>query len=493
MDKRLLLAAALAFGLAGCAGPVPYRTAGYDANPKCRDLYDRHDDITPENKAVTDTDRNDPCWLRAHEERDDYDLLTIEFDDQGWVQGSSDLARPSKDDHLDKFFKRLSEIYEANRKNGLSLILFIHGWHHNADAKDRNVTEFRWLLRDFSIAEGGRRLAEKTGEGSGPRLVGIYVGWRGESITVPYLNMATFWDRKNTAERVAQGSVRELFSRLDYFRDRARTNVRLNDLARGDVPGQGERNVRMLTIGHSFGGLITYEALSSDFVGFAARASDKDFVSRLGDVVVIVNPAVEGARHEALMVAAQRVPTLKPDQLPVVIVATSAADSATRVYFRWAREVSTLLERTPGREGESIVKAVGHNDRYRTHELKPCEKNDDQCKAACSAPRVTQRLSTKDMDKKAVDDYTFRLTQDIGDEFELMRSVVAGGGFKKKQYLCSGLRLEATPNQVPEKNPFWVVSTTEEIMEDHNDIFNRNFVSFIRQMYLGLISVRFAK
>jgi hypothetical protein len=408
------------------------------------------------------------------------------------VQGSSDLARPSKDDHLDRFFKRLSEIYTANRKNGLSLVLFIHGWHHNADAQDRNVTEFRWLLRDFSIAEGGRRLAEKAGENSGPRLVGIYVGWRGESLTVPQLNKATFWERKNTAERVAQGTVRELFSRLDYFRDRARTNVAWNDLRRDDFDGQGDRNVRMLTIGHSFGGLITYEALSSEFVRFAARASDKDFVSRLGDVVVIVNPAVEGARHEALMVAAQRVASLKPAQLPVVIVATSAADDATRVYFRWAREVSTLLERTPGREGEAIVKAVGHNDRYRTHELKPCEKDDDACKAACPAPRVTQRLSTKDMDKKAVDDYTFRLTQDIADEFELMRGV-AGKGFKKKQYLCSGLRLEATPNQEPEHNPFWVVSTTEEIMEGHNDIFNRNFVSFIRQMYLGLISVRFTR
>lgn len=492
MVKRVLLAIAVALGLGGCAGSIPYRTSGYAADPKCQTLYDRYDDITPKNKVATDADRNNPCWLRAHEERDNYDLLTIEFDEQGWVQGSSDLMRPSKEDHLDKFFRQLSNIYKENQKNGLSLVLFIHGWHHNADAKDRNVTEFRWLLRDISIAEEGRTLTDKTGEGAGPRVVGIYVGWRGESLTVPYLNEVTFWERKNTAERVAQGSVRELFSRLDYFRDRARTNGSWDDLSRNDRPGQGDRNVRMLTIGHSFGGLITYEALSSDFVRFAVRANDKDFVSRLGDVVVIVNPAVEGARYEALMVAGQRITALKAGQLPVVIVATSTADTATRKYFSWARTVSTLLERTPGHEGDAIVKAVGHNDRYRTHDLKLCDKDDKNCSAACSTPRVTQRFSAKGMDRKSGEDYSSRLKQDIGDEFNLMRGI-AEKGFEKKQYLCHGLQLEATPNQIPEKNPFWVVSTTEEIINNHNDIFNPNFVSFIRQMYLGVISARFPR
>ena len=82
MDKSPFLAVAMAFCLAGCSNHAPYRTAGYAANPKCQALYERYDDITPENKNVTDADMVDPCWLRAHEERNDYDLLTIEFDDR---------------------------------------------------------------------------------------------------------------------------------------------------------------------------------------------------------------------------------------------------------------------------------------------------------------------------------------------------------------------------------------------------------------------------
>jgi len=473
MKAGLLASVMLALGLAAC-GEIPYRKAGFEQYPECRAIYDRHDDITPGNKNVTDADRGSRCWLRSHEERNEYDLLTVEFDDQGWVQGSSDLGRPAKSDYLDQFFGQLEQIYRANQKNGLSLVLFIHGWHHNADARDKNVTEFRLLLRDLAIFEGGRQLSERNAEGSGPRAVGIYVGWRGESITVPIVNTVTFWERKNTAERVAQGSVRELFARLDFFRDRARAD--------------GKRNVRLLTIGHSFGGLVTFEALSSDFLRAAVR-SGGGYVSRVGDVVVIVNPAVEGARYEPLMVAGQRLSGLKDNQLPVVILATSTADSATGFFFPLARNVSTLLESTPGPEGDSIVKAVGHNERYITHKLSLCENEDKDCAAACPAPRTKVRQSVKAMSGTDQDDYSSKLRQDMAAEVALMR-VIGDKGFKGKQYLCNGLRLEPTAIQVPEQNPFWVVSTTGDIMSGHNDIFNPKFVSFIRQMYLGFIAER---
>ena len=45
-------------------------------------------------------------------------------------------------------------------------------------------------------------------------------------------------------------------------------------------------------------------------------------------------------------------------------------------------------------------------------------------------------------------------------------------------------------NHVLRQNPFWVVSTTGDLMGGHNDIFNQRFQSFISQMYLGVIAVR---
>ena len=258
MTRRLLLACAAAVALAGC-GTIPYRVDGFVDKPECRRIYDVYDDVSPRNANVPEEVRASPCWLRAKEERDEYDLLVVEFDDQGWVQGTSDLTRPARD-HLDAFFAELDRVYAANRDNGLSLAVFVHGWHHNADARDANVSDFRLLLRDLVIAERGRKLSAAPAAATGPRVVGVYVGWRGESVSVPGLRLTTFWERKNTAERVAQGSVREFFERMDFLRDRGRDR-------------HGQRNVRMLTIAHSFGGLITFESLSSDFLRAAVRST----------------------------------------------------------------------------------------------------------------------------------------------------------------------------------------------------------------------------
>jgi len=470
MRGRLVSCFALAVILGGC-GTIPYRADGFLERPECQKLYDAYDNISSGNATVPAEVLGSSCWRRAKEERDDYDLLFVEFDDQGWVQGTSDLARPSRDDHLDAFFRELDALYKDNRENGLSLAVFVHGWHHNADARDANVTAFRWLLRDLAIAEQGRKRSEPPTAARGPRVVGVYVGWRGESITVPGLRQATFWERKNTAERVAQGSVREFFARLDFLRDRGRDR-------------NNKRNVRMLTIGHSFGGLITFESLSSEFLRAAVRSTGDDYVSRLGDIVIIVNPAFEGARYEPLMVAGQRMAGIKKDQLPVLIVVTSTADDATGVLFPMARRVNTIFETTPGAEGDAIVKAVGHNDRYTTHRLAVCDKDDAACSSACAKPQAESRQSTEDTRR--------RLAQDISNEYRLMRGI-GQRGFNDTEYLCNELRLESTANWVPKANPFWVVSTTPDLMKDHNDIFNARFLSFIRQMYLGVIAVRFPR
>lgn len=482
MNRMPLLASLAIVSLAGCAANVPYRDSSYAEDPSCRKVYEAYDARDRSAGTRPEVDAADPCWRRANEEHDDYDLLFVEFDDQGWVQGSSDLSRPGKSDHLDALFDKLKRLYDANLKNGLSLVVYIHGWHHNAGATDPDVTEFRRLLRDVAIAERGRKSKEEKTAKSGPRVVGIYLGWRGESITMPLVRQLTFWERKNTAERVAQGSVREFFARMDLLRDRGRSNVKWESFSSRDRAGDGERNVRMLTIGHSFGGLITLESLSGEFVRVAVRSTGEDYVSRLGDLVVIVNPAVEGARYEPLMVAGHRMRDVKKNQLPVVIVATSTADWATGVAFPLAREFSTILEKTPGAEGDAIVKAVGHNERYITHRLGLCSRGDAACANVCESPQAKSRESAGGDRAK--------LEQEISAEYRHVR-VFGQKGFGTKESLCGGMQLESTKNQAPPANPFWVVSTTRDIMKDHGDIFNARFVSFIRQMYLSVIAVRF--
>jgi len=451
MNKLILLVCV--FILAACASPIPYRTAGFDAQPQCQKIYDQYID----NRLISDPD--DPCWQRSIEERDDYDLLFAEFDDQGWIQNTYHKDAPAKKDHLEALFDRLNDLIKQHQAHGISLVLFIHGWHHNAQANDANVREFRELLEDTALVEGEKK---------GRRVVGLYVGWRGESVTAAGVNMLTFWERKSVAERVAQGSVRELFARLGVLRAKV-----------------GSKAMRMITIGHSFGGLITFQALSSEFIRSATMynenpCGDDDkcrFLSRFGDLVVIVNPAFEGARYEPLKVAGQRLKEVSPTQMPIVIVATTQADWATGVAFPAARILNPLFESVPDVEQQANLKTVGHNARYTTHHLSVCGKDEVRCPSVCQRP-VALSSNEKNRDQRR---------QHVTDEATHM-AAIAKRGIRPVEYLCDGLKLTGTPEWTPLNNPYWVVDTSKYVMEGHNDIFNPNFVAFVRHMYALLVN-----
>jgi hypothetical protein len=108
----------------------------------------------------------------------------------------------------------------------LLMVVFVHGWHHSAkgqepgatssheDERDDNAKTFQTVLQGLSQAEHKQaRVLKRT-----PREVaGIYVGWRGDSITAEPLNNLT-WDRKNTAAQVGHGGVTELLSRIELIK-----------------------------------------------------------------------------------------------------------------------------------------------------------------------------------------------------------------------------------------------------------------------------------
>ncbi len=470
--------------------------------PQCRQVFKQNDEITQGDGSIAESLAKDSCWLRSVEEHLEYDLITAEFDDQGWLQGTFGETRP-RPDHIDNLLAKLEEIYNENQKNGVSIVLYVHGWQHNASPQDRDVKKFRQFLGQIKAAENGRTLSadpnalnaaprtysEAQVSARGPRVVGIFVGWRGESVLIPGLSLLTFWDRKNTAEHVAGGSVRELFQQLDFVRDCGRTDLNWENMRRRMSPeerrkegGVGHRNVRMLTIGHSFGGLVTYRGMSGEFIGTAVRASKDDYVSRLGDLVVIVNPAFEGARHEALHVAGERISSLKDNQLPTLIIATSQADMATGYAFPIARAMNTFFEMQPAAEYAATVKAVGHNDRYRTHLLSRCNSSKDpQCKKTCQPSSQRLQFAAKALSKDQ---------EAILGETELMETLGDKGFQQKTAYLCGELELVTGGGLRPPHNPFWVVSTTKDIMSGHDDIFNPLFVSFFRQMYVGVTLAR---
>jgi hypothetical protein len=165
---------------------------------------------------------------------------------------------------------------DASRGQDAILVAFVHGWKHDARSDDDNLSAFRVLLKETVDYEK----ATSATAGKARPVLGVFVGWRGLSdfgLGDAVAN-ATFWGRQAAGQRVVVGSVRELFGRLRHYRNRRRKDG---------------WNPLLLIAGHSFGGMIVYPALAQSLIQAAPAGN---VTPEFADLVLLVNPAIEGAR-----------------------------------------------------------------------------------------------------------------------------------------------------------------------------------------------------
>ncbi len=168
---------------------------------------------------------------------EEYHLGFVEFDDQGQLRQRR---------QLDAVLANFSSIADVR---DILLVTFVHGWHHSARPDDGNVLQFRHLLSRLADAEAVN--SRKDGH-LARAVLGVYVGWRGDSITTPWLKAVTYWDRKNTASKVGAGGVAEVFLRLEEI-DNAKTGKADESI--------DKHHSRLVVMGHSLGGEIIATAL----------------------------------------------------------------------------------------------------------------------------------------------------------------------------------------------------------------------------------------
>ena len=246
----------------------------------------------------------------------------VEIDEQGYFHDRSQVAAA-----LDLVKATSTLTY---------VVVFVHGWFHDASPDDENVALFKCALGGLQGIAGGDK----------ERVVGIYVGWRGKSLSVPGLQFTTFWDRKNTSEEVGRGSLVEFLMRLEAA-----------------VKPDPESRNKLMLVGHSFGASVVFNSLSQIMLarflldaeklasgqGPRHAQSKPGLVTGYGDLVVLVNPAIEATRiwpfFATLNDYTVRHPALfSPAQPPRLVILSSEGDWATRGAFPAARAFSTLLE-----------------------------------------------------------------------------------------------------------------------------------------------------
>ena len=303
------------------------------------------------------------------------------------------------------------------------VLVFIHGWRHDAAIGDQDVADAR-----LYAAHAARFLAQRCRSEHAyceTKVTAIYVGWRGARVDEPGLRRglgarlggalgslsagATLFDRKPVAETIAASAISAL-----------RTIETV--LAAG-----GARN-RMIVFGHSLGGDMLATGLKNDLDRNVRRhARGAIMPPVLGDLVVLINPAAEANkwtdiqrevwRRSAEETAAARAEAgtgaapaegegdlFPPTQRPVVVSVTSAlafppgglrpGDCAwigldVDDQFRRARELIRL-----GLAHTDAMFSSGVDYDWATHDLFPTFKFDFR-PAAAYLDRVAARLERR--------------------------------------------------------------------------------------------------
>jgi hypothetical protein len=373
----------------------------------------------------------------------------VEFDDQG---------KPYIRDQITTLFDRIAE--EAKYRDPC-IVVFVHGWKHNDAVTDTNVIQFRRLLHQMAEMElerpPGRYWPSR-------KVVGIYLGWRGLSFGAGDIGRnLTFYTRMATAHRVAQGSVREVLARAKSLRDMVDAT---------SWPGHRDhRNTRLVTIGHSFGGLIVYTALSQYLIDTVVRTEMASFsrslaprrtggeddreIAGYGDLVVIVNPAIEAMRYQPireLLENRRRARSFAPRQNPVFVEVTSTADWATGIAFPVGRSLNTIFESFTGEdEREEAMAALGHYPAFWTHDLKG-----------------PSPLADPDNRPPPID------THEECVEFERFNATERPDGYLKpgwrRHYRAGAVLTHRAGSGFDANDPFWIITTDQSMIREHNDI-----------------------
>lgn len=309
------------------------------------------------------------------EDYGNHSISYVEYSDQGWEYNGG-VQRKA-------LIKKLSAEMRRPQSADASLInvVFIHGWHHSAHDDDCNVNEFRAMIHqlntDFKQPSAIATASPQF------RFNGIYVAWRGDSLTLPALRHITVFDRRVAAEHIAKGAVRELFADLRH--------LELDDEETHASARHPKGRVRTIVIGHSFGGLIAFHSLSPGLINDLSLSrpleDDKPLDAQCGkaaasrrfwpDMTILINPAFEASRFQAVSDVARHSRACKDENpRPKLIVVTADNDVPSGKIYPIFRSVASIFEQydstssvSEALEREANIRVVGFVKRYQSHRL----------------------------------------------------------------------------------------------------------------------------
>lgn len=409
----------VALALGACVENKPYRLADID---KARHYSEQSP--SQEDSEAADGRR--------------YHLSFVEFDEKGDFWDRRQLGRAG-------------EAINKHHSQPILLVIFIHGWHHNANNRTPpgDVEAFRCLLSQLAVS----------GTMANVRVHGVYLGWRGRLLQ-GHADYVTFWGRKAAAARVAGTPVTE-------------TIFELIRQARKYHPN----GARCVLVGHSFGALVLEKAMAQAMTGALLSQDtgrEKRSFDAPADLVLLVNSAADSLYAKQMRDMLERIQPrgdVDPHH-PLMISITSESDSATGLWFRIGSFFPNLFAHRQyhwgGRfdrasdevdQNEYLTSTPGHNARLFSHRIAQIEPPPDAPSPETMRARA-RATTTCGLEENAAfeqnlqhprDDFTFA-TQSSAD----------ATAFDWWQLVEDG-RDPVTP--------YWIMHVPDKIIHGHGPIF----------------------
>jgi len=397
-----------------------------------------------------------------------YKFAFIEFGDQGSALDMSQRA------------VALNVIRQAQRP---LLFVYIHGWMNNANSGD--VCRFEHFIDMVS------RLPEAT-QGK-INVIGVYIAWRGKDLSIPGLDLLTFWNRKLTG-----GSMAAQNSCL----------AAINELALA-AREPGRKVHHCVLMGHSFGGLVLSNTISHSILDVSSTGARN---ASPWDMAVLFNPADDAIGTRQLVSeldylykydptrgayvgrtpGADQGVVMKEDH-PLLIVLQSENDMATGAFFPIGQSLANTVNLhyhwdkvpVPGSGGQKISEGefqthTPGNDRYLVNfHVVPL--------GAATAPAGLNPYENRAFEaniRQNVRGRTF-LTSEKNDGHEKqfcrgpdynpgeMRPQTGNEDWQRWQFVYTGNA----------RVPCWIVRVPKEIIWGHGGLWSDNSVAMLGALY----------
>ncbi len=276
-----------------------------------------------------------------------------------------------------------------------------------------------------------------------------------------------------------------------FWNSRNKGSFSRDQLQKGERPKD-----RFLLIGHSFGGLVLFHALSTNFtVDLSAnqvRVAREIEPRRFFDMVILLNPAVEAIRYTPLHRIVEQ-GSWNRYSAPTLVLITAQSDWATRIAFQFGRFVNTLFESEVSvEERDANKKTPGHVRSYLTHFLSQSTVDEGVCPGwkdpfadGSSSEQQVEQMRTNLEIERLNDAELFnasRSPEQTTSPVELLKP-------NWVRHFCGSARLmHESGYGLSSNSPVWNIQVTEtQIINGHNDISKPILTNMLRQLYVDSV------